>query len=285
MTRTVDHEERLRHALRAAADSVEPAADGLERIRARLTRPRPAVVAWMVAGAEPGVLRLRPMLTRLRLRVSPAGRAVRPGTSPAVTTIRPAGALHWTRSPWLRPVAAMGAFAVIIGSGAIALGELPGAITQVTAGGAAHPSGARTSYAGGSGRVTGHAIRYSSKSPLPLSALGAFWPQRNSAGTSSGNLRPEVLPIKVAPSPSPSCTPTPTPTPTPTVTPTVTPTPTPTVTPSPSPTDTSSPSPSPSDSTSPADDASQAPGSGTVLTNGAAAINAAQSSASGSSGC
>jgi len=244
MTRTLDHEERLRHALRAAADSVEPAADGLERIRARLTRPRPAVVAWMVAGAEPVVLWLRPVLARLRLRISPAATSPRPRTGPGVTPIRPGGPVRWTRSAWLRPVAAMGAFAVIIGSGAIALGELPGAISQVTAGGVRPASSAQTSSHGGSGNVNGHASQYLTKSPSPK-LLGGFWP-RNPAETSSGHLRPQVLPtIKVTPSPSPSCTPTPTPT--------------------------------PSDSTSPADDGSQAASAGTVVTTNAAADTAAES--------
>ena len=44
-----DHEDLLRRALHAAADSVEPSDDGLERIRARLRAPHPRPVAWMMA--------------------------------------------------------------------------------------------------------------------------------------------------------------------------------------------------------------------------------------------
>jgi hypothetical protein len=44
-----DFDEVLRHLLREEANAVEPADDGLERIRARLTRPRPAPVAWVMA--------------------------------------------------------------------------------------------------------------------------------------------------------------------------------------------------------------------------------------------
>jgi hypothetical protein len=44
-----DYEGLLRRALRSAVDSVEPSADGLDRIRARLTRPRPLAVAWATA--------------------------------------------------------------------------------------------------------------------------------------------------------------------------------------------------------------------------------------------
>ena len=66
---TLDHEERLRSALRAAADSIEPAADGLGRIRARLTPPRPVIAAWMVSWTEPVMLRLRLAVPWLRLRL------------------------------------------------------------------------------------------------------------------------------------------------------------------------------------------------------------------------
>src|SRR6516164_5553996 len=44
-----DFEDFLRGALHAAVDSAEPASDGLERIRARLTTPRPLPVAWLMA--------------------------------------------------------------------------------------------------------------------------------------------------------------------------------------------------------------------------------------------
>ncbi|HXZ70960.1 MAG TPA: hypothetical protein VEH31_08845, partial [Streptosporangiaceae bacterium] len=44
-----DYEDFLRGALHAAVDSVEPAGDGLERIRGRLAPPRPLLVAWLAA--------------------------------------------------------------------------------------------------------------------------------------------------------------------------------------------------------------------------------------------
>src|SRR6185312_6802686 len=47
-----DYEDFLRGALHAAVDSVEPAGDGLERIRARLTTPRPLPVAWLMAACS-----------------------------------------------------------------------------------------------------------------------------------------------------------------------------------------------------------------------------------------
>src|SRR5436190_16943602 len=47
-----DYEDLLRGALHAAVDSAEPAGDGLERIRARLTTPHPLPVAWLMAACS-----------------------------------------------------------------------------------------------------------------------------------------------------------------------------------------------------------------------------------------
>ena len=47
-----DYEDFLRGALHAAVDSAEPADDGLERIRARLTTPHPLLVAWLMAACS-----------------------------------------------------------------------------------------------------------------------------------------------------------------------------------------------------------------------------------------
>ena len=44
-----EREAALRRALQSAAASIEPAPDGLERIQARLGRPRPVVIAWLEA--------------------------------------------------------------------------------------------------------------------------------------------------------------------------------------------------------------------------------------------
>src|SRR5712691_215618 len=88
-----EHEELLRRALRVAADSVEPAGDGLERIRVRLSPPRPAFAAWMMSATEPVALRLRPLLAWLRLRTGLALAWIGPALGrigPALTRIAPA---------------------------------------------------------------------------------------------------------------------------------------------------------------------------------------------------
>ena len=115
-----EYEDRLRRALRAAADSVEPSPDGLGRIRARLTPPRPVVAAWMVTETEPSMLRLRSLLNSLRLRIGRPRGQFRPapaGTGAARHKLR-------TQQSWLRPVAVAAAFVVILGSGAFAISKL-----------------------------------------------------------------------------------------------------------------------------------------------------------------
>src|SRR5262249_57511128 len=44
-----DHEDVLRHALHSAVDSIELSGDSLDRIRSRLTTPRPTPVAWLMS--------------------------------------------------------------------------------------------------------------------------------------------------------------------------------------------------------------------------------------------
>ena len=69
-----EQEEILRRALHAVADQIEPAADGLERIRERLSKPRPLAVAWLMAGwtglAQPLLLRMEPVLADATGRLS-----------------------------------------------------------------------------------------------------------------------------------------------------------------------------------------------------------------------
>jgi hypothetical protein len=70
-----DFEASLRRLLDEAADSVQPGAEGLERIRARLTRPRPAVVAWTTAAASVAVRRARGAAESARAPLQAAGHA------------------------------------------------------------------------------------------------------------------------------------------------------------------------------------------------------------------
>jgi len=57
-----EREAALRRALQSAAASFEPAPDGLERIQARLRRPRPLAIAWLEAAWADFLLRARAAL-------------------------------------------------------------------------------------------------------------------------------------------------------------------------------------------------------------------------------
>ena len=92
-----DHEDLLRRALHAAADSVEPSDDGLERIRARLRAPYPRPVAWMMAAYSEmprralGALRSGWVWLRTVLGTADERWRARPGTLHPQARLAPAG--------------------------------------------------------------------------------------------------------------------------------------------------------------------------------------------------
>src|SRR6266542_2370293 len=184
-----DLEDALRRALRTAADSVEPAADGLDRIRFRICARRPVPSGWNMAElAGPAVLG-NPVLRNL-LPVSIAAQAAfhavarwfRPGPD----------AIGWYR--WLRPAAALatGLFVVLAGSWAIT--ALPQVIAPSASNGSAPGSGGgRVPVASGSGPA---APRTGSQSPV----ASPSYP------TSSATPTPSSSP-SASPTPSASCSP------------------------------------------------------------------------------
>src|SRR5580693_3044888 len=166
-----DPEIILRQALRSAADSIEPAGDGLAQIRARLTTPRPLVIAWVIAAwADLGSLlryragpalaalggRLDFVLSSVGRRGHPALERVRPAFGwlrPALERLRPAAdrlgtwaerlgrpatragesAARPSRYAWLRPAIAMAAVVLVAVAGGFALSGLPHQISRVAA--------------------------------------------------------------------------------------------------------------------------------------------------------
>jgi hypothetical protein len=220
-----DHEydEVLRRALHSAADLVEPSADGLERIRARLTRPRPTLVAWVIVGyaeaVRPVLGFLQPVLVWLQATLGPVIERFKPA--------RPDAARPQRRYAWLRPAAAMATAVFVVATGAFALTALPQVISQsgafflpIISGGAggnsnsANPFGHGSQIAGGAppaGATTGNRTGQSQRTP-------------GCSQLRSGHPSPSTTPSTGASSPTPSTspststTPTPTPTPTPSTT-------------------------------------------------------------------
>jgi hypothetical protein len=110
-----DREAVLRRALRAAAEAVEPRDDGLERIQARLHRPRPLALAWAEAMWTDLRLQAGPVLHDWLLRLlSIIGLAwQRFGPRP-----RTAGGRSSRAATWLRPAIALGVTVFVVAAGA-----------------------------------------------------------------------------------------------------------------------------------------------------------------------
>ncbi|SRR6266542_2000772 len=222
-----DLEDALRRALRTAADSVEPAADGLDRIRFRICAQRPVPSGWNMAElAGPAVLG-NPVLRNL-LPVSIAAQAAfhavarwfRPGPD----------AIGWYR--WLRPAAALatGLFVVLAGSWAIT--ALPQVIAPSASNGSAPGSGGgRVPVASGSGPA---APRTGSQSPVasPSYPTSSATPTGHRGKSSPSAILPA---LSSSPSASPTPSSSPSASPTPSSSPSASPTPSASCSPSASP--------------------------------------------------
>ena len=237
----LEPEDILRRALHAAAESVEPATEGLTQIRARLSTPHPLAVAWLLGAWEAVsqfvMLRLEEALdwlanslhTALRTAdglLYPAAERLRPLTErlqPVTDRLRPAlawlaAAVAWVRRviqptqagseerrsryAWVRPAVAMAVVVLVAVVGGIALS---GRLNQISQAASSVFSSSSTHGSGGGTHHSG------------VSGSGGTHPQPAS-GPSGKN--------GTTPSPSPSCRPRakakphPTATPKPTQTPT-----------------------------------------------------------------
>jgi len=249
----LEPEDILRRALREAAGSVEPAADGLSQIRARLSTPRPLVVAWLVAAWETVsqfvMLRLEPALAELGPRLSTALRAGQTHLEPVTERLRPVfgwliAAVVWLRRMikpqaseherppryrWVRPVIAMAVVVLVAVVGGFAMSGLPSQIARDglnVFSGQTHGSGGGSHSSGG---VTGSGKHYQPTSGTSSTSGTAPTGTPAPSGSPEAKATPKATP---SPKPSPS-SPSPSPSPS---------------TSSPSPTTSPSPAPSPSGS-------------------------------------
>ena len=233
-----DYEAILRRSLHAAGDSVEPAGDGLQQIRARLRKPRPFVVAWLLADCELA----RPLFSAVEAAADwylqvlrRSGDALRPFAE-RFGPARTGAGRGLARLGWLRPAAAMAMAIFVVATGVFAALELP----QVSETGALQLPFLHTSSSAGSGgrpRVNGSATLL----PGLLLPGGSLAPGSGGIGSSAscspspgGNKHSPAASPSTSPSSTPSSSPSqspsqsasPTPTTTPSSTPSVTPTPT-----------------------------------------------------------
>ena len=261
MTQDRDYEDALRRALAAAAESIEPAGDGLQRIRHRLdSRRSPRSVlsrctGWLDVHGTRFLVRLEPAIeagrTALR-RTGPLsglllalGRFLADAFNPRGR--RRAGGHRGAASPpgrlgpagaWLKPIFAVSAAVAIVAVGVIILNHETSTLIS--------PTNNNVGTAGpGSSQVSGGKTANSKRWKLPLGVKPTQ--QLTGPGRQKG-VTTKLPAVACTPTPTPSATTTapagsPSPTPTPTVTGSATGTPTPQPTESglPTPTPTASP--------------------------------------------
>lgn len=113
MSAHADHETYLRAALHAAADSLEPRGDGLERIRARLQHRRPISIAWLIAASGELAMRAPAWLQDAAYQVADWYRLAVQRFGPVQAPGR-----HRSRAQGLlRPLAAMAVVMFIVAGG------------------------------------------------------------------------------------------------------------------------------------------------------------------------
>jgi hypothetical protein len=251
-----DYDDILRRALHAAAESVEPSADGLERIRERLGYPpllsfssiagwysvaAVRFTGWAVPALGTACEIFWALIDRFRPLDSPPGGHAKPGLR------------------WLRPLTATGLAIFVVAAGAFAATAIPHITASPTSN-----AGQTTQNGGSGGGPGGGAVR--SSTPLHSNSGSP----RYSGGTSPSPTAATKCHLSVSPTsgatPSPGTSNSSVPT-------TTSPTPTPTST-SPSPSTSTSPSPTTSN-TSPSQ-----PSSGTTGTPDSAQASSAATSAS-----
>ncbi len=212
MSTLSEREAALRRALQSAAASIEPAHDGLERIQARLRRPRPTVIAWLEAAWTDFYLRARAGLQTAGPLVAGDLRQIWERFGPASAPGR-GRALRW-----LRPLAALSLAAFVFGAGTY-VGLNSSALFPSA------PSLNSGTVGPGAGNRGGHGSQGPDGSGSPVSSRGPSGSSTSPSDCRKARKTPSYLqPTSTA---SGSTSPTSTGSPTPTITPSSTPTPTP----------------------------------------------------------
>ncbi len=230
-----DYEDIIRSALGAAAESIEPAGDGLQKIRHRLNSPRSArstltrYTDWFLLQRIRLAVRLEPVTGIARSGLSRVERLVA-GTGPGGEPARHRPVHGWlgTARPWLRPVLAVSAVFAIVLVGIVTLRTVQETVIAP----------ANNSERSPAARHTG-ATPDTAPSPGPWHTPLGVYPSQRLAGTPHRKglaAMPAVPAVAATPTPDPSAS---TASPSPSASAT---TPSPTTGPS----DSSSPSPTPS---------------------------------------
>jgi len=174
MSTASEREAALRRALLSAAEQIEPAPGGLERIQQRLGRPRPVLIAQAEAAWTVVLMRAPDVIEALRRRAANVLRLAwdRFGPKSAQGSGPP-----WLR--WVRPLVAMSVAVFVVGAGVYVGLDSPALFA---------PTGGAGQFGGLGGDSGTHATG----------------PQRNSQGATDGNGTQSVYPGAAGSSPSSS---------------------------------------------------------------------------------
>ena len=217
MSTLSEREAALRRALQNAAASIDPAPDGLQRIQARLRRPRPTAIAWLEAACTDFYLRARAGLQTAGPVVADDMRHIWERFGPSSGSARGRGRLL----RWLRPLAALSLAAFVFGAGTYvglnssALFPSAPSLNSGTVGPGGSNSGGHGSQGpDGSGSPVGSpGASGSSTSPSGCKKHhtgGQYKPEPSSSAsgsttpTSSGSPSATITPASPTPTPTPS---------------------------------------------------------------------------------
>lgn len=200
MTAHFDHEAILRAHLRAAANSLEPSDDGLERIRARLRQPRSVSARLRAAYTE--IVMHTP--TRLQDMVYQLADWIRLATERFAPTQTPGR--HRSRTQGLlRPLAAMAVVMFIVAAGTYVAIDASTAIFPSSSSNA--PSGGPNAGGHSGGAANGSSHASGTRGPAGTGTRRAAAPSCKPTSPTTTTTTPAVPP---APSASPSDNPSPT---------------------------------------------------------------------------
>jgi hypothetical protein len=204
-----EREAALRRALLSAAEQIEPTPGGLERIQARLARPRPLPVAWLGAAWTLVVMRSPDVIEAIRRRAAKVLGLVWERFGPRSV---PGPGNGPQQLSWLRPLVAMSVAVFVIGAGIYVGLASPAAIFATggvspgaQGGGGPHPGGsARSGQGKADGSASGPAYSVTpgssgSSTACPTSVPRFQGPPKSS---SSRPTTPSTSPSTPSPSPS-----------------------------------------------------------------------------------
>src|ERR1700728_3429512 len=221
-----DFDEFLRHVLREQADAVAPADDGLERIRARLTGPRPAPLAWVMAvfsgawrSVQGAALSASAWLQTLAAATAARRRPTGDGRPRRWHGRRLRGSHGARPQRWRSPAVLAACAAIAVVAGVLALTPLPQQAVSGTAGLIRSLGGGHAG--GGAGQGGGQAAGGSGGQPAPgtvSSSPPGQQAQRHPSAAASSRPTPVSSPppgpsASARPSPSPSSSPSQSPSP------------------------------------------------------------------------